>query len=114
MCVAMCIRVMGKVYLDGTIYYEEMIVYLTHNILGIWIIATIEFVYKKTDLLYNLAKHSVVQWFDKYSYEIFLVHFGIIQMIGMYGSGKQYIDLTFFSLLTIFSATVLKICTVRI
>ena len=115
MCVAMCIRVMGKVYLDGTIYYEGMIVYLTHNILGIWIIATIEFVYKRTDLLYNLAKHSVVQWFDKYSYEIFLVHFGIIQLIGMYGSGKQYIDLTFFSLLTIFSAIALKrICTVRI
>lgn len=81
MMLSMAIRLYARMILDGTIWYDNILVYLTHNVLAIWIIATIRLMNQNSGLIKKLLSIRLIQWVDRYQYEVFLVHYGVLYIV---------------------------------
>ena len=108
MVAAMVVRLVGREYLDDTVYYDGMIVFLTHNILAIWIVATIRFCDERTQIVKQLADLKSINWFDAYSYEIYIVHFGILEICSMLNMQNTILEMIIFLWMSMACAILLK------
>ncbi len=92
------------------LYYANRIGYFKnygHVFLGIAIVLLIRSLYKKIDCIN--ANHRILDWSDKYSYDVYLVHhlfiqssFGVVEFIP-----NRFIAIPLAVLLSVFSAVVL-------
>lgn len=109
----MMVRLLGKTYLDGTIWYDSIIVYLTHNVLAVWIIATIRWINQKSNMIKNVLSVRLIQWLDKYQYEVFLVHYGVWLIISIFVNNSMMKIMVFAILVSLISMLLHQICKIK-
>lgn len=61
--------------LDGTMLYEQVIVYLANNIITIWCFETIRLLNEKTIIVKKLTDLKLMRIVEKYSYEVYITHY---------------------------------------
>lgn len=106
MIVAMLARIMGKVFVDGTYFYDYIIVLYTHTILGIWIILLVKYMYT---LIGERLKREAIKHINKYTMEIYMVHMMFMHMpFCMMGRINLVVDTILIIICTVISAWILK------
>lgn len=106
--ISLFIRFIGKVYFDGTILYDHIIVGFTMGILAIWIFLLILKIYKQIERFSLLDK--VLIFADKLSYYVYIVHY--IFLFGMFNvnqySEHLFVQIILFIILTLLTSTLLR------
>ena len=65
---ALFIRIIGILFMDGTVFYDCLLVYVTHTMLTLSI-----FTLGKSYL--NLKSNRIIDWLDDISYFVYIVHY---------------------------------------
>ena len=65
---ALFIRIIGILFIDGTVFYDCLLVYVTHTMLTLSI-----FTLGKSYL--NLKSNRIIDWLDDISYFVYIVHY---------------------------------------
>lgn len=104
------IRLLGRHFFDGTIFYANIIVIFTQILLALWFFFSIKWLISKFIFFDMVSKSDIVKILDSYSFYIYLTHYMFI--VGTL-SVKGFINGTFLQLIaivifTIFSAIIVK------
>ncbi len=70
MLLGLCIRVLSRRYIDGSVLYSNIIVLYTQSIFGIWLFLA---VYRLRGI--NRKLHRVIEYLDSISFEVYIVHY---------------------------------------
>lgn len=111
MILSLTIRLLGRHFFDGSIFYANIIVIFTQILLALWFFFSIKWLISKFIFFDMVSKSDIVKILDSYSFYIYLTHYMFI--VGTL-SVKGFINGTFLQLLaivllTVFSAFVVKV-----
>ena len=105
--IGLMVRIGGKIILDNTIIYENIIVLYSQAILAVYIFI----VFTKKEYVLNIKLERIVKFLDSISYEIYLTHY--IFIIGSFSVLKAtdsiIINILLGILMTIIFSIVIKI-----
>lgn len=104
--VAIGIRLVFKIYFDGTILYNSYVVFLTHTMIAISLFNIFKLMLK------NIKANRIIDWFDEISFYVYISHYQFIYgPLGVINCKNMY-SLTITSLfsitLSIVSAIILQ------
>lgn len=78
-------RLIGKIIIDGTITYDVMVVDVTQSMIAFGLLFIFQF-------LFDHKVNRIVKWFDKISFEVYLVHYMfVIGPISLMNITKSYL-----------------------
>lgn len=79
MLAAMCLRIITRQYLDGSIIYNDLIVNYTHMVLGMWIIVTIQIIYRKNKTIVDpICETKIWKTLNRYTMPIYISHYAFL------------------------------------
>lgn len=94
MVLSILIRLIGKIFLDGTIVYNNIIAILTHVVLGLWIYETIcLFYHKRKDFCDKICKERYWHWLEEHSMLIYMTHY--MFLVGDFNVANLHIAIFF-------------------
>lgn len=100
---SLIIRLVSMKYLDGTVMYDCLLVYLTHTALAIGL-------FSLSRKIFDLKSRSSIDWFDDISYFVYITHY--MFMVGPLRTMKLTSNLLINTIITItlsfFAATLLQ------
>lgn len=99
---AVVLRLFVRYFFDGTIFYNKVIVFYSHTLMAFSIVYFMKYLASR---LPDLTGNKVIGFIEKYSYEIYLVHFPIIPYI--YSTGNLGLATFAFIVLTLVLSVIL-------
>ena len=72
---ASVLRLMGRVYIDGTDLYDRYIALLSQSSMGIFLFISVFYFKRKLAILDKLYSSKPILWLATYTYEIYLLHY---------------------------------------
>lgn len=100
---SLIIRLVSMKYLDGTVIYDCLLVYLTHTALAIGL-------FSLSRKIFDLKSRSSIDWFDDISYFVYITHYmfmvGPLRTMGL--TSNLLLNTIITVTLSFFSATLLQ------
>ena len=107
---AVMIRLGGRHFLDGTVYYNVIIVSMTQILICVWLFVSIKWLVDNYSIAKTIADSRLVRKGDQFSYHIYITHylflcpfFGLRHFIP-----STILQIVVFAALTLLSAIALK------
>lgn len=98
MILSLAIRLLGRHFFDGTIFYANIIVIFTQILLALWFFFSVKWFISKFIFFDMVSKSDIVKTLDSYLFYIYLTHYMFI--VGNL-SLEGFINCTFLQLLAI-------------
>ena len=76
--VALFVRILGNYYFDGTVFYNQIISGLSHQMLAWCIFIIVDRLVFVSKIALYIAKSNFVSFLDRHSFSIYLVHYFMI------------------------------------
>lgn len=111
MIISMGLRIVGKIYMDNTVIYNNGIAVLTHIVLALWLYRLIQLLSEKIETAFTrISSSKTWKCLEEYSFYIYITHYAFL--VGPFNiervNSNRVLQIVLFVIGTVISAWILK------